>query len=147
MSRILLPLGEGQPEFTAWPSQARTPGDIRKPYLEACDRWEQADREHHKVQIRVACGEATAEELAAASLKEMEALGNVEAAKNDMAEVFFACLRAILSDPQLASNLLLRLLDVLRPALAPVTDRLSNLDTRLAEVESALLRLAERVVT
>ncbi len=76
----------------------------------------------------MACGEATPDDLNAARLREMDALGDVGAAKADMAELFFAMLRVILADPDMKYALMLRLLDVLGPALETVADRLDDLE-------------------
>ena len=119
----------------AWRSQARTPGDIRGPFLEALDRWTEANRACLVASTGVAFGTATPEQLAEAKLAEMEALGDVEAAKNDMAEVFFAMLRVIQADPLHGYAFMLRLLDALNPALEPVADRLADVETRLDDLE------------
>lgn len=112
----------------AWPTHARSPGDIRRPYLEACDRWAEADRRHHIASMAVASGTGTTEELALARVAEMDALGAVEAAKYDMAEVLFAMLRVVANDSHLKYALLLRLLDLFRPALEPLADRIEDLE-------------------
>lgn len=119
----------------AWRSQARTPGDIRRPYLEALDRWTEADRACHVASVGVAAGTATEEQLAQAKLAELDALSDVHAAKSDMAEVLFATLRVVQADPHLAYAFTLRLLDALRPALEPVADRLADVEERVGNLE------------
>jgi hypothetical protein len=141
MNAALTPTASPPP---AWRSQARTPGDIRRPYLEALDRWEEASRRHHVASVGVASGSMTTEQLAEAKLAELEALGDVEAAKNDMAEVLFAQLRVIQADPHLTYGLLLRLLEVMRPALSPVADRLFDLEGRVENLEVLAARRGGR---
>jgi len=119
----------------AWRTQARTPGDIRQPYLEALDRWEEASRRHHVASVGAASGTVTADELAATKFAETEALGDVEAAKHDMAEVMFAMLRVILDDLHHRDDFMRRLLIALRPAIEPVANRLADVEQRLDDLE------------
>lgn len=113
----------------AWQTNARTPGDIRRPFLLACDEWAEADRRHHAASVAVACGAGTAEALAAAERAETEALGRVLAARGDVAELLTAMFRAAMADACVRHSLMLTLLDLLRPALEPVADRLEAVET------------------
>lgn len=107
------------------------PGDIRRPYLEACDHWTRADREYHLASVGVACGTATAERLAVARANLDDALGDVTATRNDMGELLLALIRACADDDHWRYALLLSLLGILRPALEPLADRLENVETVL----------------
>lgn len=80
-------------------SNARTPGDIRRPILLALDAQTAAWKRRHAAQVEAACGNSDPVELAAA-------LADVEAAEasylrgsGDMSELALALLRCLEADP------------------------------------------------
>lgn len=130
--------GDDHHPSPAWRNNARVVGDIRRPYLVACDEWDAASRLHYATSMAVAGGTGTTADLAAAKQSEAEALGRVLAARADIAELLTAMLRAAMADECVRHSLMLSVIGLLRPALEPVAERLAATEARLDDLELLL---------
>jgi hypothetical protein len=103
--------------------------DPHETYLAAVADWERADRTHHSTQVAVMHGDRGATDALATAAARLEwATDTALIERHRAGRRWLMGMKYALEDDSLRHAALMLLLDVLRPALEPVADRLDDIE-------------------